>query len=424
MSDMSTRSSKPILIAVTALGIAWRVIVVVALPSHALLPDEQQYWDMACGLQAGHGLQDELGFHAGRMPLYPAFLSIFAPNSRTVALIVQAIIGGLACGLTAWLAGQITVHDRRRAWIMAISGALVACDPYLVFFTRFMLTETIISTCLIGVVAAFWSIATGRPSLRRWTPLFVLLPICIYVRPSSPAVLAALGLWLIAQRRDRTTLAGVVLAIGVTLMALLPWAARNHSATGRWTLLTHRIGISLYDGLGPQATGASDLGDIKQAPEVRHLDEVERNAYFRDAALRSALDDPWRALRLGLIKMGRTWRPWPAAPGYDRIGIKIVGGTWSAILAVGVLAGWWHLRHRAATWILLVLPAATLTLMHAIFVGSLRYRLPAIPALAILAAVGLISLMPSNRPGAEPPESASRDSGGSDPKKCHKDGAG
>jgi hypothetical protein len=52
---------------------------------------------------------------------------------------------------------------------------------------------------------------------------------------------------------------------------------------------------------------------------------------------------------------------------------------------------------------LLLLPAAYFTLIHMVFVGSVRYRLPAMPFIFILAAVGLCALL---RAAVWPPSEA------------------
>jgi len=45
----------------------------------------------------------------------------------------------------------------------------------------------------------------------------------------------------------------------------------------------------------------------------------------------------------------------------------------------------------------LLLPAIYFTLLHMLFVGSVRYRLPAMPMIVVLSAVGIASLL--TKPG-------------------------
>ena len=52
------------------------------------------------------------------------------------------------------------------------------------------------------------------------------------------------------------------------------------------------MGISLYDGVGPQATGASDLGEIKHMNAVSGMDEVAYEHPVEDPAELTANLDP------------------------------------------------------------------------------------------------------------------------------------
>ncbi|MCH8964423.1 MAG: hypothetical protein IIB58_05645, partial [Planctomycetes bacterium] len=92
--------------AVTRLGAVWFYAGTLDAPQ---LPDEVQYWNMAQSIANGQGLQDELGYRASRMPLYPALLAPFAKltNGLAFALAVQALLSALACGFTALLAWRI-----------------------------------------------------------------------------------------------------------------------------------------------------------------------------------------------------------------------------------------------------------------------------------------------------------------------------
>lgn len=368
--------------------------------SRLSFPDEEQYWRIAGSLARGEGLVDELGLRATRMPLYPGFLSLCylagGPESGAViAKAVQWVFGAAAAPLVSLLAGSM--FDRRAAWL---AGLLTACDPFLVFFASLLLTETLFVTGLAGLWFAAWQIAarlrprdpgSPPPTLISWIACGAVAAFCVYARESSLGLVVLLAVWLagIAQRRRDAGL-GALLIMGVVVATLAPWAARNERVLGEVCWLTTNSGISLYDGVRAGATGASDLAEVKQAEEVRALSETERNRYFQRAAWQAVRNDPVRALRLGLAKWKRMWNPFPNVATYQSASVRLISAAWTvpmfAAAVVGVIM-WPTIKGREGTVrvALLLLPAVYLTLLHGLFVGSVRYRLGAVPMLAVLA---------------------------------------
>jgi len=364
-------------------------------PTALEFPDEEQYWMMARSLWIGEGLKDELGFQATRMPLYPAALSAFTvmPGGHLAAQAVQWLIGALAAGITAATAARL--FDRR---IGLIAGFLVAFDPFLTFFSSLLLTET----PFVAVLVALWWMLSPmtRPvanhgGFGRWIIVGMLSAACVYLRESSLGlVIVALGLVVILRRFEWKAVVGATIALGIVVAALVPWAARNLAVTGDWCWLTHRAGISLYDGVGPQSLGASDLGDVKQSEAVRGLDEVAWNRYFLEQSMAAIKADPMRVLRLAGVKLTRMWNPIPNVETYRSPAVRLISAAWTiptfALAAVGViLLGARKNRGGLRTALFLLLPALYFSALHSLFVGSVRYRLAAIPMIEILAAVAL-----------------------------------
>ncbi len=360
-------------------------------------PDEQQYWLMADSLQSGNGLADELGFRATRMPLYPGMLSVFTRMDHGVvaARVFHWLIGAVAAMLTAGLAASLL--DRRAG---LIAGLLVAVDPFLVFFSSLLLTETLFLAALVGL---WWTlgrlIRESGGSISRWATAGVLAALCVYIRESSLGlVICGMGLVCLCHRFHRRTWIGAVVACGILIAALVPWAVRNERVIGEWCWLTTRGGISLYDGVGPQATGASDLGNIKQMPAVRNLSEVEWNRYFFRESFEAIKTQPTRILRLAGVKLGRMWNPVPNVETYRSRLVRFVAAAWSLpvfLLALFGVRRLWVSEIAHGRWmvLLLVLPALYLSVLHTLFVGSVRYRLGAMPMIEILAAWALVGLI-------------------------------
>lgn len=406
-----------------------------------LLPDEQQYWDMARSIRAGEGMRDELGFRATRMPLYPLFLAAVAGLGIKGAIIIQ-------CALAASVAPLTTLLASRFAPVAAalLAGTLTAVDPYFVYFSGLLLTEAIylpvfVALWFVGEVLARRLIAQDSTSSDPPSAALpglahgLLAGLAILIRESSALTLFAQGLYLAAAGRFRgRTMKTIALSGGIVLLTLLPWALRNHRVTGAWCWLTFRGGISLYDGFRPGADGSSDLGDVKASKEVQAFiergDEAGWNRYFTQAAIKAIREDPARAVRLAFQKLARTWSPFPNAAEGQRWPILAVSAIWSIfvygffltglgpIIRNGVSARPTLTRAPRVTGGLedtfkggsahqavrnseegpggfafyLALPVVVVCLVHLFFVGSVRYRLPAMPMVEICAAAGIASL--------------------------------
>jgi 4-amino-4-deoxy-L-arabinose transferase-like glycosyltransferase len=380
-----------------------------AEPADLEFPDERQYWDMAVALRAGEGLPDELGFQATRMPLYPSLLAIVTGFDRgvTLARALGWVLGALGAALTAGLAAS--VFDRR---VGLTAGLLVACDPFLIFFSSLLLTEALFLAVLAGLWWSIWRVLASRETARSlgcWFGIGILAALCVYTRESSLGLIVLVLLFVVLCRRFAPrVLLGATCAMLVVIASLVPWAARNQRVIGQWCWLTTRGGISLYDGVGPQATGASDLGDIKAGPEVAGMTEVQWDRYFLDQSLRAVAEEPGRIIRLAWRKLKRMWNPFPNVETYQSSTIRLIAAGWTvptfAIAVAGVIL--WVRRNKGEGVrgvLFLLLPALYLSLLHSVFVGSVRYRMGAMPGIEILTAVALatafVRLNPTRKKG-------------------------
>jgi hypothetical protein len=171
-------------------------------------------------------------------------------------------------------------------------------------------------------------------------------------------------------------------------VVMAPWWVRNARLYGKFVPTALWMGASLYDGLSPRATGASDMTFLED-PEFWPLDEEAQDAALRDRAIAFARANPGRVLRLAAVKAARFWSPWPNAEAFSSPALAVASCLVTlpqfALMALGV----WDRRRDRRALVLLGLPLVYVFLLHLVFVSSMRYRIPAsVPALG-LAAVGL-----------------------------------
>ena len=172
---------------------------------------------------------------------------------------------------------------------------------------------------------------------------------------------------------------------------------------------TLQVGASLYDGLSPQASGASNMKPVAEFERLfrkRHPAEEDEtpaeyeyrvDARLREAALGWLGTEPAAALRLAGTKFLRTWNVWPNEASFSAWPVRLaVAVTYLPLLLLGLAGVVRTLRCGWPYW-LCWFPALYFSALHAVFVGSIRYRQPAMLALIVLAAGVIVSWCPDGR---------------------------
>jgi hypothetical protein len=398
-----TRSSWALLATILAVGFALRVAAGFFVQWYAnrlgkpcLFGDTLIYWGLARAIRMGGPFvvnQFGVPHFALRTPGYPLFLAVcqwlFGAENYLAVRLVQAGLGTLGVYFVYRLVGRV-VPGRSAAIVVA---ALAAVEPYGVGLGALILSEGVFVPLM---VAGLWGLAVLWPKGAEPGPRHPALKAvatgivhgaAILVRPSWALIVPLLLLALAILGGRRAFRAAAIIGLA-TAAVLAPWWVRNYSIFGRFVPTALWVGASLYDGLSPIATGASDM-DFLALPGIVELDEAAQDAELRQAAIAFARSNPARAIELALIKAGRFWSPWPNAET-----LRSPMAAWlSAAVTLPLFAlaavGTWDRRRDARALILLAGPLAYFFVLHMVFVSSIRYRIPGfLPALG-LAAVGL-----------------------------------
>ena len=230
----------------------------------------------------------------------------------------------------------------------------------------------------IGTGATGGAALLTRPSWGLFLPGVVLVWVVHGVRSRD-------------VRLRRKAYQGAMLVVVGVVLTMGPWWARNARIYGRFVPTALWLGASLYDGLNPLATGASDMAFLAD-PALRSLGELGQNAVLTQRAIDFARSNPRRVLELAVIKLGRYWSPWPNASGY-RSAVAAVASTLLVVpLYLLLVVARWIRRHDLRAWVLLAGPVLYFCTIHLVFVSSIRYRIPGEPAALGLAAIGLRSI--------------------------------
>jgi hypothetical protein len=406
------------LLSALGLRLGWAVTRPVSDAALEGLPDQLQYLQIARNVAAGNGywfIDKRLAerVYAFRTPGYPLLLAACRANVRAM-LVLQAVLdtgtvlGVYVLALLVFPADEENRGDRQRRTLALLAAAMIAFSPFFIYFCGLLLSETVFVAMLVwGMVLllAGNGASGGRPRTIFWLAGGALLAMSVLVRPSAmlfPIVLGVAAPFVNrrperayqrepAARGLRWPLPVGTTMLLLTLLAIAPWALRNHGIFKQWVLLDTNTGFTLYDGYNPDATGASNQRFVDYLPQLRSMGEVERSKYLQNRALDYARDNPRRVLDLAAAKLVRTWSPVPLSEQYSQRSYQLIGLLYSLPLDLLVLWGLVAGNLSRSAKVFLLLPAIYLSGIHMLTVGSLRYRLPAEPALAVLAASALVS---------------------------------
>jgi len=380
------------------------------------LPDSHSYWMLA--QQIADGQPYQYGGPDGsvyRTPLLPLLLAplTWIPDaywSVLSARFLGAVLGTLAVYWIAALAGRLGGVPAS-----LVAGLLAAVYPSAIGMSLVILSEMLFIPLMV-LQLLLWHGALDKSqapdsslysrSLAMALGSGIVAGLACLTRPSwllfTPCL--AVGCALVSRHpRHRSQVAAVALIGMCATMA--PWWIRNANVTDQFVATTLQVGPSLLDGLRADATGASD-SDMKFMIDVvqrqKQLDaqsdapldgtfEWRVNRLATLTAIGWATENPTLAVRLGIKKFIRIWSLWPDGKelASNSMRLAITVSSFSILLLatlVSIRMHWPSNPMLAALW----LPCLYFTALHMVFVGSVRYREPAIFLLIVLA--GLVNV--------------------------------
>jgi hypothetical protein len=372
-------------------------------------------WSLARGLGfqlTGDGGAYPTAFVPPALPWVVSLLYRAVGHSFFAAVLLMCVLGSLVPPLLRQL-GRSMFGSAIGNW----AGWLATVHPLMVFFSGYVMTESLFSVVLLFALlasvawikaprarTAFWTGALwGAASLTR--PIALPLALIALIWSWGP-----LGLATTAGERRRqlgALLLGLVLCVA-------PWTLRNAASLRAFVPITTGGGRSLLDANNPvvwddaQRRGGA-IGILSTEPfatRYRGLSEVEvdRNAGREAwAFLRSRVAE-WP--RNALAKFARYWR-WTALTPSTGTWASASAGTASRLQRLDPLLPWSILFFPLAAWGLArtlrgtrrhfqLLPlwiVAASTLGTLVYWGALRLRVPIEPMVTLYAAAGAADLV-------------------------------
>jgi tetratricopeptide (TPR) repeat protein len=392
-----------------------------------LLIDAAAYDAWARRIAAGDWLGDRIFYQD---PLYPYALAALYRLAGRDLLVVRLLQAALGVG-TVWLTALLGRRVGGRA-VGNVAAAIVAAYGALVF------QDAEVEKTVLGVFlfTAALALAFGRSTRSRAAAgaalalavltrgnLLALAPLAVawfVLEPgpggdAPPGEAAPARGWAAWARRLRGPAGRGALAFSLAFAGvLLPVAWRNHHVAGEWILTTAQAGQNLYIGNNPtNETGAfalvpfvrsdpayleADFAAAAEARTGRHMTPSEVSSFWAGEALAHVRANPGFAalvtlkkslLFLADLEMPDAWDMYFVERLSPALALPLASfGLVFALAVAGVLAGAGGRRARALAVAATVYGATVV----AFFVVS-RYRLPIVPALAVLAAGGLLAIV-------------------------------
>jgi len=365
-------------------------------------------------------------------PLYPTLLGLLyrVPGLGPDAMFtVQHAFGvGLvfATGLIAAVlaAGRRGMDSRPAPWVVVVAGlgaaGLVAVSASLIAYEHALLPEILGALLLTaGVGGLALAAERGRITGTRAFGCGLALGLDALVRPSGVVLVPVIAAWALVAAPQRRLSRALLILLGAAL-AIAPVTLRNRMVGGEWVLVTAGGGFNFYignhagaDGGYVQPRGAhfvpGDAGDpLGRGPAERArgrpLSAGEVSRYWGDEARHFWRAAPAAAGRLFLRKMALVWtraeipqilhvaelrRDVPAFGRLPLLGpavlmpVALLGLAYALAGAAG--RGLWR-DHPGIHLVALAL--AAFTVATALFFVTDRFRIQAVPLLAISGALG------------------------------------
>src|SRR5216684_1187808 len=237
----------PILL-ILLLAFGWRLALVIGFPQAA--SDERRYTVPAVNMLAGRGFSadaiEPYSPSEHTVPLYPIFIAavyaVFGQNNLAVR-IAQSAIDLITCVLVAFVAFNLAPPWLRQPAAIVALIVYAFLSWFTVFWTRYILTETLaLFLTMLSVALSIWASRGGR---RRWLIVGASCGLAILMRADSVLLVLAFLLFLafqMARRRSSASAFALLLFCAGVSLVLTPWTLRNYLALGKFQPLANAYG--------------------------------------------------------------------------------------------------------------------------------------------------------------------------------------
>jgi 4-amino-4-deoxy-L-arabinose transferase-like glycosyltransferase len=236
----------PVLL-ILLLAFGWRVALVIRFPHAAV--DEIRYTAPAVNMLAGRGFSSDMSEpylpSEHTVPLYPIFIAgvyaVFGQNNLAVR-IAQGAIDVATCLLVAFIAFTLAPDSLRKPTTIVALIIYGFLSWFTVFWTRYVLTETLaIFLSMLAVALSIWA----RKGRWRWSIVGAICGLTVLTRADSVLLVFAFVLFLafqIVRQRSSLSVVGLLFFCTGLSLILMPWTVRNYLVFKKFQPLANAYG--------------------------------------------------------------------------------------------------------------------------------------------------------------------------------------
>ncbi len=352
-----------------------------------------------------------------RAPLYPfilAFLLKVSGNSLIFVRIIQLLAGCLTLLFTYWLAEKIS--NRR---IAAIALIILLLYPVMTFFEGELLLDSLFS--LLALISLYYLVPDNNRNNR---PILAGLFFALAAL-TRPVVLVFVPIVLIyllcrGKREEKygNGLRAAAAFLFITVMVIAPVTLVNYIRSDQFILVSYQGGVNFFIGNNPDADGLSaslppvgrdwsldDAAYFAFKDTGHRILHAEQSRHWYLKGIKYIYSDPSGFIRLFAKKFYFLFSgheisnnlPLKEAV-FDNGFLKWLPVRLSLLLSLAVLPLFFY-RKDTSRYLFLYSIVLIYGLTVSFFFVTSRFRLPLIPVLAILAAIGLVSIYEAIRSG-------------------------
>lgn len=371
----------------------YAIVNFIYFPIGIVFGDEERFIREAIGIST-KGEFANGSDRAWEMPLtaivYSFFYSLF--ETEKALIISVRVFQPLLLILQAFLLYKLAIKIFKDEISAIITLVIVLFYPFFVFYQGLLLSETIFNT---SIIMAFYFIYKWYENDFKIDHIFLFanlfLVLSLYVKGTLsilPPILLTL-FYLINTRKVYISIKVLILSTILYSMFLSPWWLRNYMVFDSFIPFTTSSGKVLYLGNNPaNQFGGCDMAkdvDLKIFAEIASIkDELKRSNVYKQEAIEFIKNNPERFFELMILKLKRFYNIVPNAEQYNQGYFKWITllsyGPIFILFLVSIVIHLKYWKSLSAIYILILY----FTLIHMIFIASLRYRLPLEPFMILL----------------------------------------